>query len=520
MSVFIMTVFSPVIRFVYASRRPAAGSGPHLRAARLTHAANWSRALTVVSLAMGWAAPGEPAPTREPAVLETGINPASIAVSDVNGDGNQDVLVANYGGFSPPYTGSVSVLLGNGDGTFGARTDYPTGVASTGIAVGDLNGDERPDVVVANYAAEELEASCVSVLLGRGDGTFQPSVNYLVGVSPYSVAIGDFDGDGVPDLAVANWNSHTVSQLLGSGDGTFAPKTDVATGSVPKSVTAEDFDRNGRADVVVANLVTDDVSVFMSEPNGSFRPRVDYRTDFAPTGVRATDVNLDGIPDLAVSCAHNSVVSVLLGTGDGTFHPRIDFEVDELPWSLATGDVNSDDNPDLVTANYSGNTASVLLGFGDGTFSPASNYCACHGPVSVAIADLDNDGNEDLAVACNAYRTGRVSVLWGEGNGIFAAADCSPLTPAPARNLLLLSPNPTPGPVNISFTVARDGPVELSVFDVLGRRLTLLRNTYQAGYATVSLDASRWTASTTPGLFFVRVVWPGGSTIGKLVVAK
>jgi len=185
-----------------------------------------------------------------------GGGPWGVAVGDFNGDGKPDLTVANT-------DGSLSVLLGNGDGTFRAAVNYPTGSSSVSVAVGDFNGDSKLDLAVANngsFQTNFTDAS-VSVLLGNGDGSFQPAVNYHTGTASASVAVGDFNGDGKPDLTVANSGSGQngftdggVSVLLGNGDGTFQPAANYAAGWVPSSVAVGEFNGDGAPDLVVANI--------------------------------------------------------------------------------------------------------------------------------------------------------------------------------------------------------------------------------------------------------------------------
>src|SRR5216117_1455056 len=166
----------------------------------------------------------------------SGTNPISVAVGDFNGDGIQDLVLTNYNCCNPfncchPNNYTVAVLLGNGDGSFHAARTFAVGIAPWSVAVGDFNGDGKPDLVVANNGS-----ATVSVLLGNGDGTFQAATLYGVGLNPQSVTVGDFNGDGRLDLAVANAGSNTVSVLLGNGNGTFQPARDFVVGSQPWSV--------------------------------------------------------------------------------------------------------------------------------------------------------------------------------------------------------------------------------------------------------------------------------------------
>src|SRR6266852_2860168 len=174
----------------------------------------------------------------------TGTNPVSVAIGDFNGDGKLDLAVAN----SSSRSNTVSVLLGNGDGSFQPQTTFATGSTPTSVAIGDFNGDGKLDLAVAN-----ANSANVSVLLGNGDGSFQAQTTFATGFIPESVAIGDFNGDGKLDLAVANGGDNNVSVLLGNGDGSFQAQTTFATGTNPQSVAIGDFNGDGERDLAVAN---------------------------------------------------------------------------------------------------------------------------------------------------------------------------------------------------------------------------------------------------------------------------
>ena len=192
-----------------------------------------------------------------PLSFDTGLNPQSVAIGDLTGDGKPDLVVANTN------SNTVSVLLGNGNGSFGPKTDYATGSYPQSVAIGDLNGDGKPDLVTANYYS-----STVSVLLGNGDGTFVPKADYATGTGPYSVAIGDLNGDRKPDLVAANSTTNTASVLLGNGDGSFGAKTDYGTGFYPVSVAIGDVNADGKPDLVVANSTSQTVSVLLNAGGG------------------------------------------------------------------------------------------------------------------------------------------------------------------------------------------------------------------------------------------------------------
>ena len=258
-----------------------------------------------------------------------GFNTASVAVADLNGDGKLDLVVANgyvtlSGGYCFPADGAVGVLLGNGDGTFQTVRTYDSGgYLALSVAVGDVNGDGKPDLVVANQ--------CVSA---------------------------------------SNCNNGTVGVLLGNGDGTFqAPVSYDSGGAAAESVTVADVNGDGKSDLLVANIC----------------------------------------PSLNCESTTAGVVGVLLGNGDGTFQSVVTYSSGGLyAISLAVADVNGDGKPDIVVANFDGNNVSVLLGNGDGTFQKALTY----GPggylaLSVAVGDVNRDGKADLVVAnqCVSART-------------------------------------------------------------------------------------------------------------------
>ena len=335
----------------------------------------------------------------------------AVAVGDFNGDGNLDLAVTTGN--------SVSVLLGNSDGTFQAAVGYGAGQYAYSVAVGDFNGDGKLDLAVT-----DAENYRVYVLLGNGDGTFQAAVGYGTGQYPYAVAVGDFNGDGKPDLAVANGGNGNVSVLLGNGDGTFQTAVSYGAGSYPYGVAVGDFNGDGKLDLAVADG-GGGVSVLLGNGNGTFQTAVGYGTGYAgATSVAVGDFNGDGKPDLAVASGFGgSGVYVLLGNGDGTFQGAVNYFAGYGSYGVAVGDLNGDGKLDLAVANQNSSTVSVLLGNGDGTFQTAISYDVGEAPYGVAVGDFNGDNKLDLVVANNGMGNGgSASVLLGNGDGTMRAA--------------------------------------------------------------------------------------------------
>ncbi|WP_020476078.1 beta strand repeat-containing protein [Zavarzinella formosa] len=357
------------------------------------------------------------------ALAATGVSGASIGDASTTDHIHYTVTVASGSGTG---TLGLNIAAGNtiidnadnalGGGTFSEAQGSPLAVGSgpRSVVIGDVNGDGKPDLVIANTSD-----STVSVLLGNGDGSFTPAASVPVGTTPASVAVGDVDGDGNPDIVTANFGSNNVSVSLGNGNGSFTPAATVPVGTQPISVVIGDVDGDGKPDLVTANRFSNSVSVSLGNGNGSFTPAPSspFAVGDFPSSVAVVDVNGDGKPDLVVANQGDSNVSVSPGNGDGSFGAATNFPVGSGPHSVAVVDVNGDGKPDLVTANYARNTVSVSLGNGNGSFQTAANFPAGMQPISVAVGDLNGDGSPDIVTDGDAG----VSVLSGNGDGSFLA---------------------------------------------------------------------------------------------------
>src|SRR6266702_1159934 len=243
--------------------------------------------------------------------------PSNIVVGDFNGDGKPDLAVSNV------FSNTVSVLLGNGDGTFLPALNFPVGANPWYFALGDFNSDGILDLAVADYGCSQechpSPSNTVLVLLGNGDGTFRPAPNLTVGNGPAGVAVADLNGDGKPDLVVANFDDNTLSVLLSNGDGTFrAAQTFGGVGPKPKTVAVGDFNGDGKPDLVAPNYGSNSISVLLGNGDGTFQAAQNYLVDSAPVFVAVGDLNGDGTPDLAVADLHTFNISVLINNSGGS----------------------------------------------------------------------------------------------------------------------------------------------------------------------------------------------------------
>jgi hypothetical protein len=355
-----------------------------------------------------------------------GTNPVSVVVGDFLGNGILDLAVANQG------DNTVSVLLGNGDGSFQAAVSHAAGSSPSSVAVGDFNGDGILDLAVTDSAVSGGSPG-VTVLRGNGDGSFQFAGSYSAGISPGSVAVGDFRGNGIADLVVADSNLGTNSLyvLLGNGDGTLQAAVRYTVGVGPASVAVGDFVGNRIPDLVVANPGTDNVSVLLGNGDGSFQTAVNYTVGTLPLSVAVGDFNGDGVPDLVTANPFNSTVSVLLGNGDGTFQAAQNVSAGSGPVSVAVGDFNGDGRSDLAVADFDSGQVSVLLN--DGVWTGASPGPGGGRSSGIHLVPRTQPAPPDLAVAEEMRRDPSAAAVTPPQTTVTFVQDSQPLRGADAE---------------------------------------------------------------------------------------
>ena len=355
-----------------------------------------------------------------PPVSYTNSDANAIAISDLNGDGKDDLVVTNE-------FGNVSVLLGNGDGSFQNPRSFSTDDQLLSVAVADLNGDGHPDIVVASQGFP-IYSGTVGVFLGNGDGTFQPRVDYPIGSGGARLVVADFNGDGKADVAVANYGDSTFSVLLGNGDGTLQRRVNYVTGEHPISIAVGDFNGDGKTDIAVGVYFGPFISVYLGNGDGTFSSPINspLNLNYGLNSLVVEDFNGDGKLDIAAS---GDNLNLLYGNGDGSFRapvlvnlpiPSSNTTISSAP-SLAAGDFDGDGKPDIVVSDSYGNIF-VVLSTGGFLQSPQST-AGLYSNTAVAVGDFNGDGKPDLVYN---YQFSVAIRLGGVGSTSTTALTASP----------------------------------------------------------------------------------------------
>ena len=320
----------------------------------------------------------------------TDLTPNDVTAAEFTSSGHMDLATATG-------NNTISVLLGNGTGSFPTHVQYAVPGNPYAIIHGDFNGDGKQDLATADQYS-----SHVSVLLGNGDGTFAGHVEYAGagGGAPVALATADLNGDGHLDIVVVNYKTNNVSVLLGNGDGTFKTHVEYAVGNGPMGVAIGDLNGDGKLDLIVANSIDNTVSVLLGNGDGTFQTAVPYTTANTPTCVVVGNFTSSDTLDVAVGTS-GKLASVLLGNGNGTLQNHKDYAIGAGAVAIAAADMSANGKLSLITANETDNTTSVLVGNGDGTFKGESVFPTLGAPVGVAIADFNENGKLDIAAADN-----------------------------------------------------------------------------------------------------------------------
>jgi hypothetical protein len=358
---------------------------------------------------------------------------SSLVVGDFNGDQRLDMAVINDNG--------LTVLLNQGNGAFLA-VPVP-GLANVGegpasLMAGDFNGDGKLDLAVVTTEDRPGGGGCITVLLGQGDGSFQQAFHLDIHGIPSALVAGDFNGDGKLDLAVATVDvgdrpgGGCITELLGLGDGSFQQAFEIDVHGRPTALVSGDFNGDGQLDLAVATFAGDRpgggcITAVLGQGDGSFQPAFDIPVDGRPTSLVAADFNGDGILDLAVATVEvgdrpgGGCIIALLGQVNGGFQQAFDIHVDGRPTSLVAGDFNGDGKLDLAVTTVEdrpgGGCVVALLGQGDGSFQQAFDLHVRGRPSALVAGDFNGDGKLDLAFAKNES----VTILFGNGDGSFVS---------------------------------------------------------------------------------------------------
>jgi hypothetical protein len=467
---------------------------------------------------------------QSPQFYDAGEGSQTIACGDLNGDGHTDLVIVNTS------SEDVSVLLGTGTGGFGPESRFALhpGSGPTSVALGRINNGPDLDVVVTNEGTGD-----VSVLLGNGIGGFGAPTRHATGLGATAVAIGDLDGDERADLVVANLFAveDNITLMFGDGFGLFTLDS-LTAGGGPDAVEIADLDHDGIPDLVVGNRQDDDITVFMGTGEGAFEAGVDFAAGGDPFDLAIADFDYDGRLDVACANFVAMNVSVLFGDGAGAFPVRHVYPlgINETPGGIAVADLNNDKYLDLITADFFSGRMCVLRGSVKGGFFPPEffpfgDFVA---PSDVCVADFDHDGWLD--VAATEFLLGdavafinRIHVAarpedeaFGRGGRRGAPGLTGNAWDAPDALRLSAAPNPLNPSTVVRFSAVDGGEASVTVHDLTGRLVrTLYSGSTSNGVREVAWDGTdeggRRVAS---GVYLLRLAAAGRQEVVRITVLR
>ncbi len=392
-----------------------------------------------------------------------GAHPEGLTVGDFNEDGHLDIATANSD------SDDVSVLLGNGNGTFRSGYSFGVGKSPMFLTTGDLNLDGKSDLAVAETGADR-----VVVLFGKGNGFFEEPVPYPSGKGPTFLALGDVDGDEAPDMVVINsgrfghYPPFSWSVLLNNGQGEFVVTQHVEEqdrrGLFPTGASLADLDDDGLPDVTLTwsqpswRTPNGYVSVFRNQGQGTFSSWKTIQAGFTLSAVTQTDLDADGNLDLMVTSLFTDSIKLLLQLGPGRYTKPANMEVGFGPVALGYKDLDGDGHRDLIATNRASDSTSILLGRGDGSFQPAGHYAVGAVPTAMGIEDFDNDGLPDIVTANSG--SDDVSILLS-GKTVIPSISLS------ADDIRFSADVDAPAQRTLQLTVSNVGLGSLSIADIV-----------------------------------------------------
>jgi hypothetical protein len=464
--------------------------------------------------------------------FDVGASAFSAAVGDFNGDGLPDLATA----------GAVSVFLnrtpaGAQSPAFAPQQTFSVSFSPYAVAVGDFNGDGLPDLAVANLGANTVSVLVNTSTKGASSVTFAAPQPFAVGVGPVSVAVGDFNGDGLPDLATTNNTSGTLSVLLnttpvGASTPTFADQQTFRVGDFPGGLAVADFNGDGRPDLAIAsgpNKATSALSVLLNTTapgaaTASFAAQQTFAVGDEPISVVAADLNGDGRPDLATTNNQDGTVSVLLntttaGTSSASFVAQQTFAVGANPWGLAVADLDGDGRPELIVGSNDVSASGTVSVLGNTTapgsdtpsFAPVQTFAVGPQPRTVVVGDFNSDGLPDLATANQAGFSASVLLNTTTPAASPPRADAQSLSLIQPQTALLTLTGSAPNGDSVRFAVtANPSHGTLSGIDSATGRVTYTANATYTGPDSFQFTITDTKTGLTSPVAFVRItVLPG-----------